>query len=119
MREIKFRVWNTLDKSFVSQENGVVFFPVLLEAMKGSKYYEAHQYTGLKDKNGVEIYEGDILATEGEYRSVVKFGGGSFCIQYITKWISPWVPMRGIAMDRYSVIGNIYENFELVEGGDL
>ena len=118
MKKAKFRVWNTLDKCFIGTTSAL-FFSVLLEALKGSKYYEAHQYTGLKDKNGVEIYEGDILATEGEYRSVVKFGGGSFCIQYITKWISPWVPMRGIAIDRYSVIGNIYENFELVEGGDL
>ena len=115
MREIKFKVWNTIDKCFVSPKTPV-FFACLQEAMNGSKYYKAIQYTSLKDKDGVETYEGDVLASEGECRSVVKFGGGSFCIQHITKWISPWLPMRGITMYRYSVVGNIYENPELLEG---
>ena len=55
MREIKFRVWNTLDKCYVDPKNGVVFFPVLQVAMKGSKYYEAYQFTVLKVSKGVEI----------------------------------------------------------------
>ena len=114
MREIKFKVWNKVNNSFLSQKN-LWFFYSLQEAMNGSKYYEAIEYTGLKDSKGAEIYEGDIMASEGEYKSVVKFGGGSFCIQHITKWISPWLPMRGITMDRYRVVGNIYENPELLE----
>ena len=114
MREIKFKVWNTIDKCFVSPQSNF-FSAVLTVALKGSKHYGALQYTGLKDSKGAEIYEGDIMLTEGEYRSVVKFGGGSFCIQHITKWVSPWLPMRGIAMDRYRVVGNIYENPELLE----
>tara|TARA_R110002167_G_scaffold98927_8_gene259846 strand:- start:4265 stop:4654 length:390 start_codon:yes stop_codon:yes gene_type:complete len=127
MREIKFRAWwsSKEHKNKKGREPCMLFvgddlgtkspFDCCRYADEG-QHVTLMQYTGLKDSNGVEIYEGDILATEGEYRFVVKFGGGSFCIQNITKWVSPWVPMRGIAMDRYSVVGNIYENPELVEG---
>ena len=112
MREIKFKIWNTLDKCFVSPKTSW-FFSVLPEALKGSKYYEAYQYTGLKDINGVEIYEGDILA-RGEYvpaRKVV-FENGSFRLSDTTSQANQ-VIVDG-TVRRLVVVGNIYENPELL-----
>ena len=62
------------------------------------------EYTGLKDKNGKEIYEGDICNNG----AVVKFIGG----RYILKYIRGWEYLMG---ENDEVIGNIYVNPELLK----
>jgi uncharacterized phage protein (TIGR01671 family) len=68
MREIKFRAWNTADKS--------MHFPDWKElaVRAGLAEMKLMQFTGLKDKNGKEIFEGDIIFNKGILVGEVKFG---------------------------------------------
>lgn len=75
------------------------------------------QYTGIKDKNGKEIYEGDILKCEGIYGRTSFFGeivweSSSFrmhCKEKFNDFLVSWVGGNGS-----KIIGNIYENPELL-----
>lgn len=72
------------------------------------------QYTGIKDKNGVEIYEGDILWL-GDAASIVQIVWVEFKLRL--KWVNPMGASDNIYAwkDDLEVIGNIYENPELLE----
>lgn len=78
------------------------------------------QYTGLRDSHGVEIYEGDIVTHyhngQEHYipNSFVEWKMGSLCFVWSDNWhaISHF---HADGIDSYKVIGNIYENPELLE----
>lgn len=106
-REVKFRAWNIFDKervpfwhcdpSFTSEGE--------LVCLSGNTLM---QYTGLKDKNGVEIYEGDIVRASNLIAEVQFMKGGFFLYRGGEDFdlVSNWVKVE--------VIGNIYENLDLV-----
>ena len=116
MRPIKFRAWDgmrmTLSGVYFDNSRGTVETAAEMPLM---------QYTGLKDKNGVEIYEGDIIKSP---EMVERFDGGYDDGLYICNWDKEVAGFfcGGITSSQMwliediecEVIGNIYENPELL-----
>lgn len=127
MREIKFRAWDKKEKRWFSptiDSSGVAITeekheegcPSCGGTIRGThtiEYpndYELLQYTGLKDKNGKEIWEGDILL-RSHYKYRVEFDGGAFGV-YMKHY--GWKNLRDFKVEIGEIVGNIYENPELL-----
>jgi len=113
MREIKFRAWNNIDKTMIDWATIKCFSALLSSLMGGGlKHHHLMQYTGLKDKNGVEIYDGDILSSDLFRDTVpVKFH------KYQGRWFAnndEVYILWGHKFKQAKVIGNIHENPELL-----
>lgn len=117
-REIKFRAWDESQKYMAYQ--GTPDLETIQSFMHHFGDKQLQQYTGLKDKNGKEVYEWDILKTDFDNVGVVKFGNGSYCPDYY------WVDWQGFYLDGtiesfsevdvrdWIVLGNVCENPELL-----
>lgn len=110
MREIKFRFWDKRYKRF----SNMPFEYNVRVLCDGFESYEVMQYTGLKDCNGVEIYDGYIISAKEtiDYNFKIIFKEGMFigfnekCEDFDTVY-----PQN---FESFEVIGNIYENPELL-----
>lgn len=76
------------------------------------------QSTGIKDKNGKEIFEGDIVDYKGR-KAIIKWHGSyaSFIYRFVDEMqerASEWDPLF-LAYHHFEIIGNVYENKEFLE----
>lgn len=120
MREIKFRVWDKVGSEMIQQDDMFELYDVEeLFEKPSDEQYELMQFTGLKDKNGKEIYEGDVVNSKAHnpQNYLVAFIDCAFHCTHPK--IEPYTiePLHFYTSIgcHLEVIGNIYENPELLE----
>ncbi|NQP27527.1 hypothetical protein HO927_07265 [Streptococcus suis] len=120
----KFRAWDTFDEDMV---NDIFFswqdcgYESLNECLSDERW-KFMQSTGVFDKNGQEIFEGDVVLENGWRKVAVSFGtqeieenfGDKRIFQGFNLYLGGGYPEA--VMSKHEIIGNIYENPELVEG---
>ena len=111
-RKIKFRVWNFKEKKFFYQDDNDRI-DLSLHYWETTKHVEPpQQFTGLKDKNGKEIYEGDIctyLATNMSEMEI-KFIDGCFVGEGLFNTHTLITYLKALDFEWIEVTGNVYEN---------
>jgi len=131
--EIKFTVWMDNEKlcklvgcdNDVKLSNKMITWEELLKCNKSwlgeliageyDNYIIKRLYTGLRDKNGKEIYEGDILSGSNENYFTIEWNKNE--ARYSLKSTEKNLSVSISVLDRLEVIGNIYENKNLLKGG--
>lgn len=130
MRDIKFRVWDTENKEMLKVqeldfEDTFYGGRLSIRTDEYNDYFDMEdmilmQYTGLKDKNGKEIYEGDIVKvfTNKEWRiGKIIYEHSGFTIN-VTNNKELEYGRTSIIEKLTEIIGNIYDNPELLEKGE-
>lgn len=109
MREIKYQAFNEIDKIMVEwgtlKASPILFMNIVNRRVK---HYILRQYTGLKDMNGNEIYDGDIVCVAG---------AGNFKVEW-DECYAGWIfdntkeayDYQEVIDGIGSIVGNIYEN---------
>jgi uncharacterized phage protein (TIGR01671 family) len=117
MRDIKFRC-------FVSSAKIMVDFDEMkkhgdfYKLLEMPSQYPIMQFTGLTDKNGVEIYEGDLIEVVGNKK-------GALVVEFINDYVGGWVlthysTVNHLSLgcrkaDKIEIVGNKYENYVLIK----
>jgi uncharacterized phage protein (TIGR01671 family) len=129
-RELKFRVWDHELKTYNTQcvhhlekQDGVMAIKLNLDIIKvcGAARFVIEMCTGLNDKNGTPIYEGDILVADhdgsaGEANiGVVYFAAGTYMIDGDGPLYEHVYGHSPDILDNHTVIGNKFENSELLK----
>lgn len=123
MKNLKFRVWDKDNKKMLGWkeldltkelgEDEITIFEPTGQFAQPMYFYEPMQSTGLKDKDGVEIYEGDIIKNSYDEIYTVKWFDAAF---YLEEKYNGGFDYHELHLeDNKKVIGNIYENPELLE----
>lgn len=114
-REIKFRAWlkkQKIMRNNVSLHDGKIWTGYAWIPLDDN--IELMQYTGLKDKNGVKIFEGDIVRVEDK---ICYIAWSEYYSAFVLRFADCNDDMLGDSKPKYlEVIGNIYENSELLGG---
>ena len=118
-REIKFRAWDNIAGSWYGDSSWDI--EEINECSLGFECSTDHkpdviwcQFTGLRDSEGREIYEGDIAVNERGEKGVIEFSCGAFGMRYVPPF--DWDPMEPVdgMLDMCRVLGNIHEHPHLL-----
>lgn len=122
-RPIRFRAWDNENKVYLEPDEVFLIsgkgLPARFQQKFGyvaDKNLELEQYTGLKDNNGKEIYEGDIACIQG-IKYYVDFEHGGFWFNNDKRrWKANRPLTHFVEINDCEIIGNIHENPELLGG---
>jgi len=119
-REVKFRAWNDIDKMIIDWSvlrASPVFFTNIIKGKV--KHHNLMQYTGLKDKSGAEIYQGDLIKNRSGRVCEVAWDDANGLFDAIPINAGGGGTSHGFEVcswgDHVEVVGHIHENPELLE----
>jgi uncharacterized phage protein (TIGR01671 family) len=135
MREYKFRAWDKKKSKmlYLSPNDTILFKNGKCTVWKENQYNEIEEccccetfnnvipmlYSGRKDKNGTLVFDDDILHKEGCWDIRIEFENGVFWVRdaNITRYVNKILntPISDFAIEEFEVIGNIWDNPELLK----
>jgi len=129
----KFRTWDKKKKKmiYLSPNDTILFKNGKCTVWKENQYDETEEcfccetfnnvipmlYSGRKDKNGTLVFDDDILRKEGYQDVRIEFENGVFWVRDADKTLN--IPITDLAIEEFEVIGNVWENPELLKEGSV